>query len=57
VNLNCRPNRFMAVYGIHLGGYLGGALGAVLAAILIRRQRREQPIQERHHETVQDFRH
>lgn len=36
-----RPRRFMAVYGIHLGGYIGGLLGAILAAIRIRHQRRE----------------
>lgn len=34
-----RPYRFMAVYGMHLGGYIGGALAAITAAILIRRQR------------------
>jgi hypothetical protein len=35
-----RPYRFMAVYGIHLGGYVGGALGTILAIISIRRRRR-----------------
>ena len=24
-----RPFRFMAVYGMHLGGYAGGAIGVV----------------------------
>ncbi len=36
-----RPYRFMAVYGMHLGGYIGGALAAIIAAILIRRERRK----------------
>lgn len=36
-----RPYRFMAVYGIHLGGYLGGAVAAVAAAVIIRRKRRQ----------------
>ena len=35
-----RPLRFMAVYGIHLGGYLGGALGTILAILSIRKRRR-----------------
>ncbi len=35
-----RPYRFMAVFGIHLGGYLGGLLGAITAAALIQRERR-----------------
>ena len=34
-----RPYRFMAVYGMHLGGYIGGALAAITAAVLIRRER------------------
>lgn len=37
-----RPYRFMAVYGMHLGGYIGGALAAVIAAVLIRRARKRQ---------------
>jgi hypothetical protein len=37
-----RPYRFMAVYGIHLGGYIGGALAAILAATLIRQERKRQ---------------
>ena len=36
-----RPFRFMAVYGIHLGGYIGGAIGAVMAVISIRFARRQ----------------
>ncbi len=35
-----RPHRFMAVYGIHLGGYIGGALGTALAILSIRKHRR-----------------
>ncbi|MGD0387609.1 MAG: hypothetical protein ABSC42_01530 [Tepidisphaeraceae bacterium] len=35
-----RPHRFMAVYGIHVGGYVGGALAAVYAVSSIHRQRR-----------------
>jgi hypothetical protein len=35
-----RPYRFMAVYGIHLGGYVGGAIGTVIAVISVRRARR-----------------
>lgn len=35
-----RPFRFMAVFGVHLGGYLGGALGAIAGAIFIRWRRR-----------------
>jgi hypothetical protein len=35
-----RPHRFMAVYGIHLGGYIGGAIGTVLAILSIRKRRR-----------------
>jgi hypothetical protein len=36
----CRPHRYMAVYGIHLGGYIGGALAAVYAVASIVRERR-----------------
>jgi hypothetical protein len=38
-----RPRRFMAVYGIHLGGYLGGLLGTLWAIgpILFRSRRLE----------------
>jgi hypothetical protein len=34
-----RPYRFMAAWGVHLGGYLGGALGTLtgVAAIVLRR--------------------
>ena len=35
-----RPYRFMAVFGIHLGGYVGGLIGAIVAVISIRRARR-----------------
>ena len=35
-----RPRRFMAVYGVHLGGYAGGLLGAALAVVLVIRARR-----------------
>jgi hypothetical protein len=34
-----RPARYMAVYGIHLGGYLGGIVGTFLAVIWIRIRR------------------
>lgn len=36
-----RPNRLMAAWGVHFGGYLGAALGAVLAVsnILFARRR------------------
>lgn len=36
-----RPARFMAVYGIHLGGYVGGLAGAIVVAVLIRRRRKQ----------------
>ena len=42
-----RPYRFMAVYGMHLGGYIGGALAAITTAILIRRQRKRQSLHHR----------
>ena len=35
-----RPHRFMAVYGIHLGGYVGGAVAAVYTVASIVRERR-----------------
>ena len=35
-----RPPRFLAVYGINLGGYVGGAVGAVIAIARIRRRRK-----------------
>ena len=35
-----RPYRFMAVYGIHLGGYIGGLVGTIHAVISIRKDRR-----------------
>jgi hypothetical protein len=34
-----RPYRFMAVFGIHLGGYIGGLIGTVWAVICIRGNR------------------
>ncbi|HVT87251.1 MAG TPA: hypothetical protein VHD56_00210 [Tepidisphaeraceae bacterium] len=34
-----RPRRFMAVFGIHLGGYVGGLIGTLLAVILIVKRR------------------
>lgn len=39
-----RPRTFMAVYGVHLGGYIGSALGAagVVAFILRRRKKLAQ---------------
>jgi hypothetical protein len=37
-----RPRRFMAVYGVHLGGYVGGALGTILAVVLVSRARRRR---------------
>jgi hypothetical protein len=35
-----RPYRFMAVYGIHVGGYVGGFVGMLWAIVSIRRERR-----------------
>ncbi len=35
-----RPHRFMAVFGVHLGGYVGGLAGAALAAVWILTQRK-----------------
>jgi hypothetical protein len=35
-----RPRRFMAVFGIHLGGYLGGILALLVTVPLILRRRR-----------------
>ena len=34
-----RPYRFMAVYGIHLGGYIGGLIGTIWAVVSIRTER------------------
>jgi hypothetical protein len=34
-----RPRRFMAVFGIHLGGYLGALLGLVIVCVLLWRKR------------------
>ena len=36
-----RPRRFMAVFGIHLGGYLGGLVGTAAAIARILRARRK----------------
>jgi hypothetical protein len=36
-----RPRRFMAVYGIHLGGYLGGALSLLITVRLILHKRKQ----------------
>ena len=38
-----RPRRFMAVYGIHLGGYVGAVPGIFTAVVIVRRQRRKIP--------------
>jgi hypothetical protein len=35
-----RPHHFMAVYGIHLGGYVGGALGAIYSFLSILHERK-----------------
>jgi Flp pilus assembly pilin Flp len=37
-----RPRRFMAAYGIHLGGYIGGLVATVAAIVQIRRRRRSR---------------
>jgi hypothetical protein len=37
-----RPRRFLAVFGIHLGGYIGGLLGIALATATILRRRLSQ---------------
>ncbi len=40
-----RPRRYMATWGVHLGGYVGGLLGTVWAAgIVVARRRRLRPI-------------
>ena len=36
-----RPRHFMAVFGIHLGGYLGGAVATAWAVASILRERRQ----------------
>ena len=36
-----RPRRFMAVYGIHLGGYIGGLLGTIIAVLQVRGRRKK----------------
>ena len=35
-----RPYRFMAVFGIHLGGYIGGMLGTIIAAWRVNQLRK-----------------
>jgi hypothetical protein len=37
-----RPRRFMAVFGVHLGGYIGGVLGTVTAVVRLLRTRRKR---------------
>jgi multisubunit Na+/H+ antiporter MnhB subunit len=41
-NNEFRPYRFMAVYGIHLGGYIGGVIGTIIAIISIRLNRKRK---------------
>lgn len=41
-----RPRRFIAVFGIHLGGYIGGLLGLVLAILRIAVLRRRGSFQK-----------
>ena len=36
-----RPYRFMATWGVHLGGYLGGAVGTVRAVAVVVRARKQ----------------
>ena len=38
------PRRFMATWGVHLGGYVGGLLGVVGAAVAVVRQRMRIPV-------------
>jgi hypothetical protein len=40
-----RPAHFMAVFGVHLGGYIGAAIGIVYNVFRIARRRRENSIQ------------
>lgn len=37
------PRRFMATWGVHLGGYVGGLLGAGVAVVAVARERRSLP--------------
>lgn len=37
-----RPYRFMAVFGVHLGGYVGALLGLIGGALMVWRRRGEQ---------------
>ena len=41
-----RPRRFMAVFGMHMGGYAGGVIGTVLAVVRVSRARKVQSPQE-----------
>jgi hypothetical protein len=34
-----RPRRFMAAWGVHLGGYVGGSLGTTVAVVLLMLER------------------
>jgi membrane associated rhomboid family serine protease len=34
-----RPPRFIAAWGVHLGGYVGGLIGAIAVVLIIRRKR------------------
>jgi hypothetical protein len=38
-----RPRRFMAAWGVHLGGYVGGLVGTVIAVVAIVSARRRLP--------------
>ncbi len=40
MTLISNPQRFLTVWGIHLGTYVGGALGMFTGGILIVRERR-----------------
>jgi len=35
------PHRFIAAWGVHLGGYVGGVLGTTAAIISIQRARKQ----------------
>lgn len=37
-----RPHRFMAAWGVHLGGYVGGVIATIYAVTSIVRERRSQ---------------
>ncbi|HET6250358.1 MAG TPA: hypothetical protein VFE47_21910 [Tepidisphaeraceae bacterium] len=42
-----RPQAFMTVFGIHLGGYVGGAIGTAVACVSIRRARKREMLRTR----------